>query len=77
MNVIDFAGEKEKSIEWYKKTLTLYGWAQEKYWSCLQIGNLYKSLNEPEKAFYYYTISYHYDDSRQECFYEVIRDFRK
>ena len=29
--------QKEKSIEWYKKVLTLNTWSQEKYYSCLML----------------------------------------
>ena len=71
-----FSGNKENAIKWYKKTLTLNGWVQEKYWSCLQIGYLYSQLEEPEKAFYYYALSYEYDDNRLEAFYEIIHKAR-
>ena len=71
-----FAGEWEKSIDWYKKVLTLGGWVQEKYWSCLQLGDLYSKQNQPEKAFYYYVHSYEYDDNRQEAYFKIIHTFR-
>ena len=71
-----FSGNKDNAIKWYKKTLTLNGWVQEKYWSCLQIGYLYSQLGEPEKAFYYYASSYEYDDNRLEAFYEIIHKAR-
>ena len=71
-----FSGNKENAIKWYKKTLTLLGWIQERYWSCFQLGHLYRDLNEPEKSFYYYALSYEYDDNRQEALYEIIHKSR-
>ena len=35
-------GMKKEAIEWYFKCLNLPNWDQEKYYSCLSIGNLYK-----------------------------------
>ncbi|MBN20851.1 MAG: hypothetical protein CL678_06130 [Bdellovibrionaceae bacterium] len=71
-----FAGDWEKSIEWYKKTLTLDGWFQEKYWACYQIGNQYSQHKEPEKAFYWWFHSYEYDDARFEACFKIIEKAR-
>ena len=67
------AGKIEESIKWYKKRLTVNGWIQEKYISCYNIGNLLRRIGKTEEAFYYYLLSYEYDNSRYECFYEMIK----
>ena len=63
----------EESIKWYKKRLNVGGWAQEKYMSCYNIGNLLRKIGKKEEAYYYYLLSYEYDNSRYECFYEMIK----
>lgn len=67
---------KEESIKWYKKRLEVEGWIQEKYISCYNIGNLLRKLGKTEEAFYYYLLSYEFDSSRHECFYEMIKHYR-
>ena len=55
-----------ESIKWYKKVLTLNNWLQEKYVSCLELGNLYKSKGDSENACYYWLKSIEYDKERIE-----------
>ena len=71
------AKKPEESIKWYKKRLQVNGWIQEKYISCYNIGNLLRQLGKTEEAFYYYLLSYEYDSSRYECFYEMIKYYRQ
>ena len=70
------AGKSEEAIKWYKKRLTVNGWTQEKYMSCYNIGNLLRKIGKKEEAIYYYLLSYEYDNSRYECFYEMIKMHR-
>ena len=70
------AGKIEESIKWYKERLNVNGWIQEKYMSCYNIGNLLRKIGKTEEAFYYYLLSYEYDNSRYECFYEMIKIHR-
>ena len=44
--------------------------------SCYNIGNLLRKIGKTEEAFYYYLLSYEYDNSRYECFYEMIKIHR-
>jgi hypothetical protein len=62
------AGPKyiDKSIEWYSKVLELNNWTQEKYYSCCQLGNLYKSKNDMTNAVKYWLKSIEYDKERIE-----------
>lgn len=57
------ANMKEESIEWYKKVLSLNNWAQEKYFSCIQIGILTSNKDE---AIFYFLKTLHYDSERIE-----------
>jgi len=62
------AGEKyiDKSIEWYKKCLTLHNWDQEKYYSCLMIGDLSMRKQNSVEAIKYWLKSIEYDHERIE-----------
>ena len=59
-------GEIDKAILWYKKVLTLNNWEQEKYYSCLMVGDLYKRQNLIDNANSYYFKTVEYDKSRIE-----------
>ena len=54
-----------ESIKWYEKVLTLNNWEQEKYYSCIMLGNLYKNKDK-NKSIYYYLKSIIYDKTRIE-----------
>jgi glycosyltransferase involved in cell wall biosynthesis len=43
------AGIPEKSLEWYKKRVTMGGWDQEVYWSMLQVAHLERDLGYPQE----------------------------
>ena len=62
------AGEKyvDESIEWYKKCLDLGNWNQEKYYSCLMIGDLYKLKNDLTNSVKYWLKTAEYDQERIE-----------
>jgi hypothetical protein len=56
----------EKSLEWYKKCLTLNNWNQEKYYACLTIGDIYRGMGQPEQALLYWCKTMEYDNERIE-----------
>ena len=61
------AGNKIESIEWYKKVvLELDNWTQEKYYSCLMLGNLYNSLGDHDNALRFWLKSSEFDSERIE-----------
>ena len=62
------AGEKyiDDSIEWYEKCLTLHNWDQEKYYSCLMLGELYNKKKDSINAVKYWLQSINYDQERIE-----------
>jgi hypothetical protein len=55
----------DDSIEWYKKCLEFENWSQEKYYSCLMIGNMYYSKNNMN-ALKYWLKTIDYDNERLE-----------
>ena len=57
-------GNITKAIEWYSKTLELNGWIQEKYYSCLMLGDLYNTQKDSEKALKYWLKTIEYDSDR-------------
>ena len=65
----------DNSIKWYKNTLTLDGWNQEKYISCLRLFNLFNKKQMIESAVYYALKSYAYDKERVECIFELIKHY--
>jgi len=67
------AGDGDNAIKWYKNTLTLNNWAQEKYISCLRLSELYNNQNRTEQKIYYLIESQKYDDTRVECMYRLIQ----
>ena len=63
------AGEKyhDKAIEWYKKVLDRQDhWHQEKYYSALEIGIIYKDKNQMDLAVQYLLKTVEYDMERIE-----------
>ena len=66
----------EKAIEWYMKRISYNGWNQEVYYSYYMVGTIYMKINQPEKAIYYWSLSYEADMERKECLYEIIKYFR-
>ena len=71
------AGETDNSILWYKKCLTLNNWYQEKYYSCLMIGNLYKQKGNMMEALKYWLKTTEYDGERMEGIAEAIQILRE
>jgi len=62
------AGElyRNDAIEWYKKVLELNNWVQEKYYSCIMLGNFYNEMKDYDNAYRYWIKSSNYDNERIE-----------
>jgi GR25 family glycosyltransferase involved in LPS biosynthesis len=63
----------DKAIEWYKKTVNLDGWVQEKYYSCMRLFECFCIQQNQEAGIVYLIQSYKYDPERVECIYELVR----
>jgi GR25 family glycosyltransferase involved in LPS biosynthesis len=60
------SGNIDKSIMWYEKVLNLDNWLQEKYYSCLKLGELYNQKDDFKKSIYFFLESIKYDNERME-----------
>jgi GR25 family glycosyltransferase involved in LPS biosynthesis len=62
------AGPKyvDSAIEWYLKCLELNNWTQEKFMSCINLGNLYDTKKDLNNAYKYWIKSIEYDNERVE-----------
>jgi hypothetical protein len=66
-------GMLEKSLEYYKKVLSLDNWSQEKYVSCFEIYSIYEQLGKSKDGLCYLIESYNYDSLRIECIYRLVK----
>ena len=69
--------ELDNAILWYKKCLTLNNWNQEKFYSCLNIGYLYKQKDNMMEAIKYWLKTTEYDSERMEGIAEAIQLLRE
>lgn len=56
----------DEAIEWYEKRLTLEGFVQEKYYSCLRLGYLYADKGNLLKAVSVWMDAFRFDPDRVE-----------
>ena len=52
------------AIKMYRKCLELFGWEQEKYMACVELGKLHLIIKNNEKAIHYFLKSKEYDPTR-------------
>ena len=58
-------GNVDKAIEWYSSVLERNNWSQEKYFSALQLGQMYNNMKHDfEKAVKYLSQAVEYDEER-------------
>ena len=70
-NQIDFA------IEWYKKCVSLNGWDQERYYSCLQLGELFNRKKDYLQMQFYWSKACQYDPERIETIIMLMEFYHK
>lgn len=63
----------DEAIKWYKKTLELHGWNQEKFYASYMIGVLEENKNNLISAISYYLLSLTYDKTRWEGLYSALQ----
>ena len=61
------AGMPKEAIEWYIKTIGANGWAEERYYACLELFDLHSKIEQPEKGFYYIVEAHKFSKSRVEA----------
>jgi len=69
------AGMIDKAIEWYMITISLNGWAQERYRSCIMLVELFREKKEYETGLFYALQSYKYDKTRVEGIYKLVQHY--
>jgi FkbM family methyltransferase len=68
-------GSHEEAIKWYKITLGLENWVQEKYMCCYNLFNCYKALLKHEESFFWAIQASKYDEERIECLFELVQHY--
>jgi glycosyltransferase involved in cell wall biosynthesis len=63
----------DSAIEWYLIRLSLKGWKQELYCSCMQLGYLYRSKHDHLNQFNFFSKASEFDSSRIEGVVEAMR----
>jgi len=72
------AGLNEKSLEWYKKRISMGGWDQEVYYSMLQAAHLERDLKYPEEEIVEsYCRAFRYRPHRLETTYYLMGLYRQ
>jgi hypothetical protein len=66
------ANKKEKALEFYKKTLKLEGWLEEKYVSCIRIFDM---LPNKDEGIPYLIEASKYNKKRIECILRLVRHY--
>lgn len=61
------------AIKYYKKTIKLNGWYQERWYSCYRLGLIYKERNNSQKAIYYWLEASNIIPDRLENIYHIIK----
>jgi glycosyltransferase involved in cell wall biosynthesis len=69
------ASNRAKAIEFYKHTLALDGWKQEKYLACMELYDQYNATKDPDQGVPYLMESTKYDLTRVECVYRLVKHY--
>lgn len=69
------SGNYERALHMYKIVLDLDNWNQEKFYSCMRIGNIYMSQNNANNAIEFWTKSFIYDQERIETIILLMKHF--
>ena len=61
------SGQFDLAIEWYQKCISLNGWDQERYYSCIQLGQMFHTKKDYMQMQFYWSKSCQYDPERIEA----------
>lgn len=70
------SGDSEKSIEWYKKRIEHGGWIEEIFYTYLNMGRSYVSLNDLPNATENFMVAWEKLPTRAESLYELSKMYR-
>ena len=71
------AGMVDEAIEWYKKCESMPGWDQERYYSCIQLGELFRRKSDWHQMQHYWSKSCQYDTERIEGVAMLMEELKK
>ena len=69
------SNHNNRALEYYKQVLETQTWCQEQYVAALNIGNIYKTLNNMEEALHYWYKAIQYDKERLESIKNIMEYF--
>jgi len=69
-------GDPDKALEWYERRLTLDGWVEERYLSCMEAGLHWERKVDKAKAVDYMFRGHDLVPQRVECLYHATRILR-
>ena len=69
-------GRHEEAIEWYKKRVELGGWIEEVFYSCYEMGNMYRNIGDMPNAVFWWLEAYNRHPKRSESLYEIVKYYR-
>lgn len=72
------AGDKSKALVWFQKRVDMQGWAEEVYWSLLQIGHILNDLGiAPNVVIEAYKNAHNYRPHRIEALYHLVEMYNQ
>ena len=71
------ANKVDEAIEWYKVCESAAGWDQERYYSCLQLGELFRRKGELFQMQHYWSKTCQYDPERIEGIVMLMEELKK
>ena len=69
-------GDPVKALNWYERRVTLQGWVEEKFLSCMEAGLINERRGDREKAIYWLLQGHDLVPDRAECLYHCSRILR-
>ncbi len=71
------SNQNDLAIEWYQKCISLNGWDQERYYSCVQLGELFHRKKDYLQMQFYWSKSCQYDPERIEAIVMLMGYYQK
>lgn len=71
------SGKNEEAIKAYKKRVEIGGWVEEVFYSCYEMGNVYRRMNDMPNALYWWMEGYNRHPKRAESLYEIVKYYRE
>lgn len=70
-------GYPDDAIKMYKRRIAAGGWVEEIWYSCYNIGKIYREKNDMANAFWWWMEAYRHFPNRIEQLYEIVKYYRE